>query len=377
MVSATPTVLVVDDSRLNRDLLSRRLNREGLCIVAAADGREAMEVLEHRKIDLVLLDIMMPELDGYQVLGNIKSNAVLAGIPVIMITSLDEVDSAVRCIELGADDYLTKPFNPVLLKARVGACLERKRLHDQELRHRQALESSNIYLQEQVSDQTEQIASAQLSTIFAMSKLAESKDSETGAHLERMREYCKVIGEHLAKQQEYRTLIDDEFILATYCASPLHDIGKVAIPDDILLKNGELSPDEWQVMKTHTVTGAEILRAVDRQHPGNTFIQLGIEIAESHHEKWDGNGYPYGLSGERIPLSARILSLADVYDALTSERCYKKAFSHQTSRAMIVERRGTDFAPDIVDAFVETEQEFIRIRTFFKDDEAVRTSKAS
>ena len=367
MDSPQYSILVVDDNELNRNMLSRRLATQGYEVVTATDGLAAIELVRRQSFGAILLDIMMPRMDGYHVLNILKSDVSLKHIPVIMITAVDDVDSIVKCIEMGADDYLPKPFNPVILRARVGACLVKKRLHDQEERHRALLKVHNDQLERRVQDQVREISASQLATIFAMSKLAESKDPETGAHLERMREYCRTISQHLAAKQKYRDIIDDSFVDMIYAASPLHDIGKVGIPDSILLKRGKLSADEWQTMKTHCRLGAQTLRAVHAQHPGNAFIRMGIDIAQSHHERWDGSGYPLGLKGEAIPLAARILALGDVYDALTSKRCYKDAFSHEKSAAIIREGRGSHFDPADVDAFLEAEEVFVRTRCQFQD----------
>jgi putative two-component system response regulator len=286
-----------------------------------------------------------------------------------MITALDDTSSAARCIDMGAEDYLTKPFDPTLLKARISSCLERKRLHDQESLYRVKIEEYNNQLQERVRQQVQEISQAQLGAIFAMSKLAESRDPETGEHLERMREYCKVLSQQLSRLPKYEIIIDNTFISDIYAASPLHDIGKVGIDDSVLLKAGKLTDQEWTVMKLHPVIGAETLREVDKQHPGNSLIRMGIDIAASHHEKWDGSGYPYGLQGTEIPLVARILALGDVYDALTSKRCYKEAFSHDKSRQIVIESSGSHFDPELVDAFIQTEEEFKRIREFYQDAE--------
>ena len=182
-----------------------------------------------------------------------------------------------------------------------------------------------------------------------------------------MREYCKVLAEHLARHEKHGTVITRTFVDAIYAASPLHDVGKVGVPDRILLKPGKLTDEEWIEMKKHTLIGAETLRAVNRQHPGNFFLQMGVEIAEGHHEKWDGTGYPHQRRGDEIPLAARILALGDVYDALTSVRCYKEAFSHDKSRQIVLDGRGCHFDPDVVDAFLECEEEFLRIRAEFRD----------
>ena len=295
-------ILAVDDNDLNLDLLTRRLEREGHVVLQAANGDLALEQLRGAHVDLVLLDIMMPVLDGYQTLAAIKTDAALQHIPVIMITAVNEVESAAVCIERGAEDYICKPFNPVLLRARVNACLERKRLRDSERSHQARVEQQNVLLGGRVDQQLREISAAQLAAIFAMSKLAESRDPETGEHLDRMREYCVILARQLARLPKYRDLITQSFQDNLYAASPLHDIGKVGIPDDILQKPGRLTAEEWKVMRTHSLIGGETLREVDRQYPGNAFIRTGIEIAESHHERWDGTGYPFGLRGEAIPL---------------------------------------------------------------------------
>ncbi|RZI42746.1 response regulator [Herbaspirillum sp. HC18] len=351
-------LLVVDDNENNRDMLSRRLIRLGYTVHTAEDGTAALEMMERAKYDLVLLDVMMPGLDGYDVLQRMKSDERLQDIPVIMISALQEIDSIVRCITLGAEDYLPKPFDPVLLKARVGACLEKKRLHDQTVIHLRQIEKYNTHLEEMVREQVRDISKAQLGAIFALSKLAESRDEDTGSHLERVREYCKILGEELRKREKYAQRIDQNYIDTLCAASPLHDIGKVGIPDHILLKNGKLTAEEFEIMKTHATIGAATLRAADREHPGNNFLQVGVEIAEGHHEKWDGSGYPHGLAGEAIPLTARIVALADVYDALRTRRCYKDAFSHQKSCGIIADSRGKHFDPDVVDCFFGREQDF-------------------
>lgn len=363
------SLLIVDDNEMNRDLLMRRLDGMGFQLFFSVNGKEALEMLREHSFDLVLLDIMMPVMDGYETLKRMQEDAAMSRVPVIIITALDDIESAVRCIEMGAIDYLAKPFNPVLLKARVGSCLERKRLDDQGECYRTQIERSNEHLSEQVRAKVREISQSQLAAIFAMSKLAESRDPETGEHLERMREYCKVLSEQMCRMPKYRSVIGREFVDNIYAASPLHDIGKVGIEDSVLLKPGSLSDEEWVLMKKHPIIGAETLREVDRQHPGNAFIHTGIEIAESHHEKWDGSGYPYGLSAEDIPLVGRILALGDVYDALTSKRCYKEAFSHDKSREIIAEGSGSHFDANVVLAFFETENEFQRIRKAFQDPE--------
>jgi len=352
------SLLVVDDNDANRDMLSRRLERLGHRVATAVDGYHALEIMSNTAFDLVLLDVMMPRLDGYGTLSRIKSDPVLCHIPVIMISALDDISAIVRCIEMGAEDYVPKPFDPVLLRARIGASLEKKRLRDQEAVYRKQIEEYNLHLEDRVREQVSNITLAQMETIFALSKLAESRDPETGAHLERVREYSRLLAISLEKTDKYARIIDNDFIQNLFIASPLHDIGKVGIPDHILLKPGRYTDEEFDILKTHSAMGADTLRAVNKKNKNNTFVKIGIEIAESHHEKWDGTGYPYGLAGEAIPLSARIIALADVYDALRTKRCYKEPFSHEKSKAIILEGNGKHFDPDVMACFLANEAEF-------------------
>jgi putative two-component system response regulator len=368
-MSSTTNILVVDDNSLNTEAITRRLERGGFHTFKAESGAQAFRILENFTVDLILLDVMMPEMDGYEVLERLKQTEKWLHIPVVMVSALEQQESVVRCIEAGADDYLTKPVNSVLLRARVNNSLNKKRLYDRDKQYRNELECYNQQLKHKVALQVKEITSAQMAMIFATSKLAESKDPETGAHLERLRVFCKVLCEYLAKDERHKALMTPEYIECIYAASSLHDIGKVGIPDSVLLKPGKLTDSEWEIMRGHTIIGANTLRAVIDKHPGNCFIRMGIEIAEAHHEKWDGSGYPYGLTGEAIPLAARILALADVYDALTSVRCYKAAFSHEQSRQIIVEGAGKHFDPVMVEAFLNCEDQFIRIKKEFKDDE--------
>ena len=363
------SILIADDIETNRDLLCRRLGKMGFRLLTANNGLEVLESLAQESVDLVLLDLMMPLMDGIEVLQCMRQDVRYRDIPVIMITANDDVENAVRCIDMGAEDYLVKPFNHTMLRARVNACLERKRLRDQEVRYRGRIKRQNDELEERVHRQVREISESQLATIFAMSKLAESRDPETGKHLERMREYCRLLSRQLGRTAAYYAEIDETFVENIYAASALHDIGKVGVDDAVLLKPGKLTEEEWVLMRRHPVLGADTLREVDRQHPGNGFIRIGIDIAESHHEKWDGSGYPYGKQKKEIPLVGRILALGDVYDALTSQRCYKKAFSHEKSRSIIEEGEGRHFDPDVVQAFREVETEFLRVRQAFQDAE--------
>ena len=367
--SQAASILIVDDEEINRDLLQRQMDMLGHRSRAAGDGVAALALMQKEPPDLVILDIMMPRLDGYEVLARMRASEKLRHVPVIVISALGEMESVVQCIERGADDHLAKPFNFTLLKARIGACLQKKRIHDLEVEYRARIEEYNEELEERVRKQVREITRAQLAAIFALSKLADSRDRETGEHLERMREFCRALANQLRQRPKHSWVIDDAFIDNFYSASPLHDIGKVGVPDRILQKPERLTADEFELMKAHTTIGAATLRAVDREHPGNGFIRIGIEIAESHHERWDGSGYPRRLAGEDIPLVGRILALGDVYDALTSERCYKAPLSHEESRAIILKERGRHFDPDVVDAFLAVEDQFDEIHVRYRDSD--------
>ena len=367
IVNKDYTLLVVDDNGLNRDMLSRRLNRIGYNTELAIDGREALEKMRSTKIDLVLLDLCMPDMDGNEVLEHLQQDVNLTEIPVIMVSAQSDLENVVKCIELGAVDYLAKPVSSVLLKAKVNSFLEKKELQENQKRLLAKIEKQNKQLEQRVNEQVQEISSTQLSAIFALSKLAESRDPETGGHLERIREYCRVLCQYLRKTPKYETIIDDDFDKNLYAASSLHDIGKVGIPDNVLLKEEKLTDSEWEVIKQHSIIGADTLRAVDNEHPGNAFISVGVAIAESHHEKWDGTGYPFGLKNESIPLVARIMALGDMYDALTSKRCYKNAFQHDESCQIILSKSNKDFDPDIVKAFAATKEKFKEIRASYTD----------
>lgn len=372
MTPLPANILIVDDNPGNRKVLYDVTLCLGHTPILAEHGRQALKILHSQPIDLVLLDLLMPELDGYQVLKLMKQDSLLRHLPVIIISASQEFGNIVNCIELGADDYLTKPFNPTLLQARIGGSLAKKRLHDQEEHYLRRIQECNANLEEQVQKQVLEITAAQQSVIFAMAKLVEARDLETGEHLHRVAEYCKVLSEKLGSHSQHASVIDDNFIKSIYAASPLHDIGKVGIPDQILRKRGRLTTEEFAIMKTHPTIGADTLREVYHKHPRNHFVRVGIDVAESHHEKWDGSGYPYGLAGEEIPLAGRIITLADVYDALTTQRYYKDAFSHTKSRAIILDGCAKHFDPAVVEAFLAVEKQFTAIRERFAEPEMER-----
>lgn len=325
-------VLVVDDDPVCLNLLDEVLRAMGFDVVLATDGREAFELICKGDFRVVLSDWNMPEMSGVELCQRVRARPLSAYVYFILLTGLDRAQNLVPGLRAGADDFISKPFNSNELSVRLRAA---ERIV--------SLESRDLI-------------------IFSLAKLAESRDPETGAHLERMREYCRLLAEHLSTKEKFRNLIDADYVRTIFMTSPLHDIGKVGIPDHVLLKPGKLTPDEFEIMKLHTVIGAQTLDAALNTHPTAEYLRFARDIAWSHHEKYNGKGYPRGLKGNDIPLCGRIVAVADVYDALTTKRVYKPAFTHETARGIILEGRGTDFDPDIVDAFVHLENEFISIK---------------
>jgi len=361
-----PLIMIVDDIPQNLNLLETMLGDEGYLISAFLDGAMALKAAAKKPPDLILLDINMPGLNGYEVCEQLKANKELADIPVIFLSALNDVADKVRAFQAGGVDYVTKPFQFEEIHARVKTHLNFRKLQKSLARHNNNLQG---LVDEQIKEiivTKEALFKTQLATILAFSKLAEVRHDETGQHIERTRTYCRILTEQLRGQCLMDTEIDNSFVDNIYFASALHDIGKVAISDAILLKPGKLTAEEFEIMKTHTVVGAKTLQTMLEHYPENTFIIMAIEISLSHHEKWDGSGYPENLKGKSIPLSARIMALADVYDALTSERCYKTAFSHEKSRDIILEGRGKHFDPAVIDAFLVLEDQFRDIRQELK-----------
>lgn len=352
-------VLVVDDLEQNVDILTRFLEPMGFYTRSADSGLAALDLVEEDPPDVILLDLMMPGMNGFDVCRRLKRSQKTRHIPVIIITGMSDKQANVDAVEAGADDFLIKPFDRVLLEARIRSSVKSKLLHDKVLAYQSVLE-------ERVAERTRQLEITQHVTVFSLAKLSESRDTETGDHLERMRSYTRELALELSFWPQYRHAINSTFVDELYHSSPLHDIGKVGIPDRILLKPGKLTFEEFEIMKTHTLIGGDTLRAADIEAGSGSFLAMGRDIAFFHHEKFDGSGYPYGVSGEEIPLPARIVALADVYDALSSKRPYKEPFDHPRSKAIILEGRGTHFAPDVVDAFLAREQRFVEIRQHFQ-----------
>ena len=358
------TVLVVDDNPDNLMVLGELLQAE-YRVLAATSGPRALEIAGNRpRPDLILLDVMMPGMDGYAVLASLRQDARTRDIPVIFITAMNATRDEEHGLEQGAVDYITKPIRPAIVLARVRTQLELKRARDR-------LANQNAFLEEEVARRMAENQTIQDVSIHALGCLAEMRDPETGDHIRRTQGYVKALASQLQHHPRFTTILSDQFIRLLTKSAPLHDIGKVGIPDHILQKPGELTAAEWAIMQTHARLGAAAIEHAERDAAKPVaFLALAREIAHWHHEKWDGRGYPDGLAGEAIPISARLMALADVFDALISQRVYKAALSFDQARAVIIEGRGAHFDPDVVDAFLAGFDAFTAIAERYRDDEA-------
>ncbi len=367
-------IFIVDDNSTIRMLLESILIIEGYETISAANGKEALDNLAgSRKPDLILMDIEMPVMDGYRACKEIRDRKEYNSIPIIMVTAVSDKDVIKNVLSLGANDYIAKPFESQELLARIGAHIRMKGLMEEREELYKALGEYNLTLEHLVEERTREIEDTQDTTIIGLAKLAEYRDPETGAHLDRIRNYCKLIAQELETREKYKDIIDKKYIDLIFKSSPLHDIGKVGIPDSILLKPGKLTTEEFGIMKQHPVIGGDAIAEAEKRLRGQkvTFLAIGKEIAYYHHEKFDGTGYPYKLDGSNIPLSARIMSIADVYDALTSKRVYKEAWTHEAARELIIKDSGRHFDPDAVDAFLKVEKEFVMIKEQYYSVEKV------
>jgi len=354
------TILTVDDVLENIDIVKGILATEYL-VQAATSGQMALDIIEKSIPDLILLDIMMPDMDGYEVCKALKLQRRTKDIPIIFLTAKSECHDEEFGLSIGASDYISKPFIPAILKARVNNQLMLKESRD-------LLARQNEVLEEKVQIRTSQLTELQDVAMVAMGALAESRDPETGNHIRRTQHYVRVLAQELANYPQYEETLTPETITSLYKSAPLHDIGKVGVPDYILLKPGKLTDEEFEAMKLHTVYGRDALVAAEKEiDTADNFLKFAKEIAYSHQEKWDGSGYPEGLSGEDIPLSARLMAVADVYDALISKRVYKPAFSHEKAFGIIVEGKGSHFDPILVDCFVAVADKFAQIAKQFAD----------
>ena len=363
------TVLLVDDTPGNLAVLSDLLQPD-YRIRAATSGQRALEIADSQpRPDLILLDVMMPEMDGYAVLGRLRENAATRDIPVIFVTALHSIEDEQRGLALGAVDYITKPFRPAIVLARVRTHLELKRARD-------LLREHNAYLEAEVNRRMADNQLIQEVSIHALARLAEIRDSETGNHLRRTQEYVRTLARHLQPHPRFAAFLNDRIIDSLAISAPLHDIGKVGIPDHILLKPGKLTAEEWIIMKTHARLGSDAIEQAERDASRPVeFLILAKEIAHYHHEKWNGSGYPDALAGDAIPISARLMALADVFDALISRRVYKAPMPYAVARDNIAAERGRHFDPDVVDAFLHVFADFTLIAERYSDSEEAVAAK--
>jgi putative two-component system response regulator len=324
--------LIVEDDIICAEILENFLRESGYDVTVASDGRQAFDLLRDDDYRVVISDWEMPEMSGVELSGRIRERQLSSYVYVILLTLRGDHASLIEGLKAGADDFLIKPFQPEELSIRLRTAQRIVNLENRDL------------------------------IIFALAKLAESRDPETGAHLERIREYSRILADQLSRRGKYRNLIDADYVRTLYLTSPLHDIGKVGVPDRVLLKPGKLSAEEFEEMKQHVVIGSQTLDAALQAQPNAAYLRLARDIAWSHHERFDGKGYPRGLKGEEIPLCGRIVALADVYDALTTKRVYKPAFTHEEARSIIVKERGRQFDPEVVEAFLIREGEFVAVK---------------
>lgn len=331
-------VLIVDDDDIAQAITRKALEQDGYTVILASNGKEAQDRIRNEPVDIIILDWNMPLMNGIELTRYLRSNSGLQYIYIIMVTSRTRKEDLLEGLAAGANDFIPKPIEPVELLLRV----------------RNAEKIQNL--------QTTTM------TLFSLARLAESKDSDTGYHLERIRAYAQVLGRQILDSSVPEDGIHPHLPDLLFHASPLHDIGKVGIPDVILLKPAQLTETEWAVMKGHVEIGARTVEEVLIKYPQAEYLRITRDIILFHHERWDGSGYPQGLKGADIPLVARIVALADVYDALTMKRVYKNALPHDIARGMILDGRGKHFDPLVVDAFLAVENEFIRIHDNYPEN---------
>ena len=341
---ARRTILIVDDAPENIVILDRMLNRD-YKVKASISGEKALHIAQSKDPpDLILLDIIMPGMDGYQVCRRLKQSSATKKIPVIFVTSKDEEKDETEGFSAGAVDFITKPVSEPIVRARVKTHL--------------ALYDQNRILEEKVRDRTRELVLVKEATIECLAALAECRDQETGNHIQRTQRYVKLLGERLMDHPRFKPHLDQDVLEELHKSAPLHDIGKIGVRDAILMKPGKLNESEFEEMKRHTSIGRDALLAAEKKLGGNSFLQLAAQMAYTHHEKWDGSGYPEGLKGEGIPYCGRIMAPADVYDALISRRVYKSPFSHHMAVELMLRERGKAFDPDVLDAFMDLQEEF-------------------
>jgi putative two-component system response regulator len=365
-----PTILVIDDTPENLSLMQSLL-RELYKLKGANNGERGLELaLADPPPDLILLDIMMPGMDGYEVCKRLKADAKTRDIPVIFLTARSELEDEEQGFALGAVDYITKPISPSICLARIRTHLTLKATAD-------FLRDKTVFLETEVAKRTRELNAIQDVTILAMASLAETRDADTGNHIRRTQHYVRALAWKLSTHPRFRDYLNVATITLLYKSAPLHDIGKVGIPDRILLKKGRLTVDEFEIMKTHTTLGRDAIAHAEQALGLEVeFLTMAKEIAFAHQEKWDGSGYPLGLSGDKIPISARLMAVADVYDALISRRVYKEPMPHADAVEIIKIASGQHFDPDIAEAFVQIQQQFYAIALTYADSDSDLARKA-
>lgn len=348
-----PKILIVDDSKTDMLLIKTMLS--DYTLLCAYNGMEAMEIVENNPgIDIIVLDLNMPIMNGYEVLQALQTNEIYKDISTLILTNYDENENEIRGLDLGAVDYIRKPLNLESLRKRI-------EVHVSLRRARKYIEEQNLILEDRVSVRTRELEMTRDITIHALIGLLEVRNIESSNHTKRTQWMMKILCEHLKTKQKYADILDDDYITELFQTAPLHDIGKVGIPDNILLKPGKLDSEEFEIMKKHTTYGVEALSHELNKKNVATFIRTAIEIVGTHHEKFDGSGYPHGLKAEEIPLCGRMMAIVDVYDALTSKRVYKPAISHEEALKIIMSERNKHFDPSLVEAFIEIEKNIQQI----------------
>ncbi len=354
-------ILIVDDERFYINVLVEML-RNDYEISVASGGEEALRQAQSEfPPDLILLDILMPKMDGYEVCRLLKADQRTVGIPIIYLTIKAEVDYELKGFELGAVDYITKPVNASIVLARVSTQLALRQSQKQLAQH-------NSQLEVMIEERTQEIGLTQDVAILCMASLAETRDNETGYHIRRTQHYVKLLADYLCASGVHLDLLNDRYINLLFKSAPLHDIGKVGVADRILLHPGPLHGEDWEEMKRHTDYGVAAIERAEGEYGSTHFLNLAKEIVGTHHEKWNGSGYPLGLKAEAIPLSGRLMAVADVYDALISIRVYKPAFPHEEAVEYILSQKGDHFDPELVVAFEEIQGDFAEVARRFKDE---------
>lgn len=350
-------ILIVDDSKTDR-LIIRNILKD-YEITEACNGLEAMSILQNNnEMDIIILDLNMPEMNGFEVLRELKNNPSFSKISTIILTNYDESENEIKGLDLGAVDYIRKPLNIESLKKRIDVHANIKNIQKN-------IENYNQILEETVQERTRELIIIRDVTINALIGLLEARDVESSNHTKRTQSIVKIISEYLSRKPQYKDIFTEDYIMELYKTAPLHDIGKVGIPDKILLKPGKLDFEEFEIMKKHTTFGVEALSYNLGKEQPPSFIKTSIEIAGTHHERFDGSGYPNGLKGKEIPISGRIMAIADVYDAITTKRVYKSAFKHEYAVEQIINESGKQFDPEIVEAFIKVQDKILEIAIKF------------